>query len=40
MDISAARDGLRMNIEVERILKFEGYEDRISEIQNFEKAIA
>ena len=39
MDISAARDGLRMNIEVEKILKFEGYEDRISEIQNFEKLL-
>lgn len=39
MDISAARDGLRMNIEVERILKIEGYEDRISEIKNLAKLL-
>ena len=30
MDISAARDGLRMTIEMEKIVKAEGYEQRIA----------
>ena len=30
MDISAARDGLRMTIEMEKIIKAEGYEQRIA----------
>ncbi len=34
MDIAAARDGLRMTIEMEKVVKAEGYEERIAKWEN------
>lgn len=34
MDIAAARDGLRMTIEMEKVVKADGYEDRIAKWEN------
>ena len=34
MDISAAKDGLRMTIEMEKVVKADGYEERIAKWEN------
>ncbi len=39
MDISAARDGLRMTIEMEKVVKSAGYEERIAKWENLMKLL-
>lgn len=39
MDISAARDGLRMTIEMEKVVKADGYEERIAKWESLMKLL-